>query len=217
MNNNSSKQVLQPIWLALAIGVGIIIGAQFVDKPIQTKSAGSAVEKMREVVLSIDNNYVDSVDVDYLVEEGIKGMLKELDPHTSYIPSKELNQANAQLRGSYDGIGIEFDVINDTIIVVKPSKGGPSDKAGIQIGDRIISVNGESVVSIDIDSRGVTSRLLGEKGSEVDLVIYRPAETKKIEFAIKRGSIHQSTVDAFYMVDEITGYIKLSRFGSSSH
>lgn len=217
MNNNSSKQVLQPIWLALAIGAGIIIGAQFIDKPMQTKSAGSAVEKMREVVLSIDNNYVDSVDVDYLVEEGIKGMLKELDPHTSYIPSKELNQANAQLKGSYDGIGIEFDVINDTIIVVKPSKGGPSDEAGIQIGDRIISVNGESVVGIDIDSKGVTSRLLGEKGSEVGLIIYRPTETKRIEFAIKRGSIHQSTVDAFYMVDDKTGYIKLSRFGSSSH
>lgn len=217
MNNNSTKQILQPIWLALAIGSGIIIGAQFVDKPIQNKNAGSAVEKMREVVLSIDNNYVDSVDVDYLVEEGIKGMLKELDPHTSYIPSSEINQANAQLKGSYDGIGIEFDVINDTIMVVKPSKGGPSDEAGIHIGDRIVSVNGESVVGIKIDSKGVTSRLLGEKGSEVKLEIFRPTEAEKIEFVIKRGSIRQSTVDAFYMVDDKTGYIKLSRFGSSSH
>ncbi len=217
MNNNSNKQILLPIWLALAIGAGIIIGAQFVDKPIQTKKTGSAIEKMREVLLSIDNNYVDSVDVDYLVEEGIKGMLKELDPHTSYIPGKELNRVNAGLKGSYDGIGIEFDVINDTIIVVKPSKGGPSIKAGIQIGDRIISVNGESVVGIEINFKGVTSRLLGDKGSEVELIIYRPIDKLEIPFKIKRGSIHQSTVAAFYMVDDITGYIKLSRFGSSSH
>lgn len=217
MNNNSNKQVLLPIWLALAIGAGIIIGAQFIDKPIQTKKSGSAVEKMREVVLSIDNNYVDSVDVDYLVEEGIKGMLKELDPHTSYIPSKELNQVNAQLIGSYDGIGIEFDVIDDTITVVKPSRGGPSETAGIQIGDRIISVNAEKVVGIAIDSKGVTSRLLGEKGSEVDMIIYRPIEAREISFKIKRGSIHQTTIDAYYMVDKQTGYIKLSRFGSSSY
>ena len=206
-----------PIWLALAIGAGIVIGAQFVDKPIQTKKSGSAVEKMREVLLSIDNNYVDSVDVDYLVEEGIKGMLKELDPHTSYIPGKELNRVNAGLKGSYDGIGIEFDVINDTIIVIKPTKGGPSLAAGIQVGDRIIEVNGEPVVGIEIDSKGVTTRLLGDKGSEVEIVIYRPLEKIEVPFKIKRGSIHQSTVDAFYMVDETTGYIKLSRFGSTSH
>lgn len=217
MTDNSNKQVLLPIWLALAIGAGIIIGAQFVDKPIQTKKTGSAIEKMREVLLSIDNNYVDSVDVDYLVEEGIKGMLKELDPHTSYIPSRELNQVNAQLKGSYDGIGIEFDVINDTIIVVKPSKGGPSSTAGIQIGDRIITVNGETVVGISIDSKGVTNRLLGEKGSEVDLIIYRPIDKQELTFKISRGSIPQSTVAAYYMVDERIGYIKLSRFGSSSH
>lgn len=216
MNSNSNKQVMLPIWLALAIGVGIIIGAQFVEKPISTKKAGSAVEKMREVVLSIDNNYVDSVDVDYLVEEGIKGMLNELDPHTSYIPSKELNRVNAQLKGSYDGIGIEFDVINDTITVVKPSVGGPSDEAGIQIGDKIITVNGESVIGINITTKGVTSRLLGDKGSEVEVVIFRPVDKQELMFVIKRGSIHQSTVDAFYMVDGITGYIKLSRFGSSS-
>lgn len=217
MTNNTHKQVALPIWLALAVGAGIMIGAQFVDKPIQTKKTGSAIEKMREVLLSIDNNYVDTVDVDYLVEEGIKGMLKELDPHTSYIPSRELNRVNAQLKGSYDGIGIEFDVINDSITVIKPSKGGPSDKAGIQIGDRIISVNGEVVVGININATGVTSRLLGDKGSEVDLIIYRPIDKLELYFKIKRGSIHQSTIDAFYMVDEITGYIKLSRFGSSSH
>ncbi len=217
MNENSNKQVLLPIWLALAIGAGIVIGAQFVDKPIQTKKAGSAIEKMREVLLSIDNNYVDSIDVDFLVEEGIKGMLEELDPHTSYIPSAELNKANAGLKGSYDGIGIEFDVINDTIIVVKPSKGGPSIEAGIQIGDRIISVNSEPVVGINIDSKGVTDRLLGDNGSEVEITIYRPIERQKLDFKIKRRSIHQSTITAFYMVDDATGYIKLSRFGSTSH
>ncbi len=214
MHNNSKKQITQPIWLALAIGV--IIGAQFVDKPIKTKKAGGAIEKMREVLLSIDNNYVDSVDVDFLVEEGIKGMLKELDPHTSYIPISEINQVHAQLNGNYDGIGIEFYVLNDSITVVRPIKGGPSDEAGIEIGDRIITVNGEAVAGIDITSKGVTTRLLGEKGSQVELIIYRPVSQEKLPFTIKRGNIYQSTVDAFYMVDEQTGYIKLSRFGNSS-
>jgi len=216
MHNNSKKQIVQPIWLALAIGVGIIIGAQFVEKPIKTKKAGGAIEKMREVLLSIDNNYVDSVDVDYLVEEGIKGMLKELDPHTSYIPSKETDQVHAQLNGNYDGIGIEFYVLNDSITVVKPIKGGPSNEAGIQIGDRIIAVNGETVAGIEITSKGVTTRLLGDKGSQVELIIYRPASKEELPFTIKRGNIYQSTVDAFYMVDEQIGYIKLSRFGNSS-
>jgi len=217
MVKKSSSQALLPIWLALAIAAGILIGAQFVAKPIQTKKASSSIEKLREVVLSIDNNYVDSVDVDYLVEEGIKGMLKELDPHTAYISSEEINQAHAQLKGSYDGIGIEFDVINDSITVVKPTDSGPSFEAGIQTGDRIISVNGERVVGINITSKGVTERLLGEKGSEVDLLLYRPLTNQTLPFKIKRGSIYQSTVDAFYMVDNITGYIKLTRFGSSSH
>ena len=216
MYNNTNKQTLLPIWLALAIGAGIVIGAQFIDKPIQTKKTGSAVEKMREVLLSIDNNYVDSVNVDFLVEQGIKGMIKELDPHTSYIPSNEINRANANLRGSYDGIGIEFDVIQDTIIVVLPMKDGPSANAGIKIGDRIISVNDESVIGIKIDTKGVTSRLLGEKGSEVELIIYRPKTKKEIPFKIKRGSIYRPTVDAVYMIDEETGYIKLHSFGSSS-
>jgi len=214
MTNNSSKQIFLPIWLGMAIGAGIIIGAQFVDKPIKIKKTGTAIEKMKEVLLSIDNNYVDSISVDFLAEEGIKGMLKELDPHTSYIPSKEINRANANLRGSYNGIGVEFDVIQDTIIVVLPIKEGPSQKAGIEIGDRIIAVNEESVIGID--SKGVTTRLLGEKGSEVDMVIYRPSTKTEIPFKIKRGSIYQPTVDAFYMIDEQTGYIKLHSFGSSS-
>ncbi len=216
MHNNTNKQILLPIWLALAIASGIIIGAQFVDKPIQTKNTGTAVEKLREVLLSIDNNYVDSVSMDFLVEEGIKGILKELDPHTRYIPNDEISRVHAQLNGSYDGIGIEFDVLNDTITVVKPIKGGPSDKEGLKIGDRIISVNGEAVVGINISSKGVTTRLLGDKGSEANLIIYRPRQKEKIAFKVKRGSINQSTVDGFYMVDKNTGYIKLSRFGTSS-
>ncbi|MCB0495801.1 MAG: S41 family peptidase [Cyclobacteriaceae bacterium] len=217
MTENSSKQVLLPIWLALAIGTGIFIGAQFVNAPIVSKRAGGSSEKLREVLLSIENNYVDSVNADEIVDDGIKGMLEELDPHTSYIPRKEVNAVNAQLNGHYDGIGIEFDIISDSIVVVKPSPGGPSEKAGIQIGDRIIEVNGEQVAGIDISNKGVTDRLLGSRGSEVSLVLYRPIENKKIEVELQRGSIQSPTVDAYYMIDEKTGYIKLGRFGSDSY
>lgn len=217
MAENTNKQILLPIWLALAVGVGIIIGAQFVKAPMPLKRGGGKWEKLREVVVSIDNNYVDSVDLDRLVDDGINGMLEELDPHTAYIPSREVNRVNAQLKGSYDGIGIEFDIIQDTIVVVRPSKGGPSDKAGIQIGDRIITVNDEAVTGIDISNKGVTDRLLGESGSEVEVTIYRPIEGEEHTYTLKRGSIQQSTVEAFYMVNNQTGYIKLGRFGSISH
>lgn len=217
MTENSNKQVLLPIWLALAIGAGVLIGAQFVNTPIITKKSASSWEKLREVVVSVNNNYVDSVDVNALVDDGIVGMLEELDPHTSYIPSKEVNRVNAQLNGHYDGIGIEFDIISDSIVVVKPTPDGPSDKAGIQIGDRIVEVNGEAVTGIDMTSRGVTDRLLGARGSEVHLVIYRPVSGEKLDIDLERGSIQQPTVDAYYMIDDKTGYIKLSRFGSDSH
>ena len=217
MTENSNKQILLPIWLAIAIGAGVLIGAQFVNAPITTKKAAGSWEKLREVVVSINNNYVDSVDINQLVDDGITGMLEELDPHTAYIPSKEVNRVNAQLNGHYDGIGIEFDIVSDTIVVVKPSPDGPSDKAGIRTGDRIVEVNGEPVTGIDISSKGVTDRLLGVKGSKVHLVIYRPGDHKKFDIELNRASIQQPTVDAYYMIDSKTGYIKLSRFGSDSH
>lgn len=217
MTNNSNKQVLLPIWLALAIGTGVIIGAQFVNAPIVSKKSAGSWEKLREVVVSIDKNYVDSVDVDELVDDGIKGMLQELDPHTAYIPSKEVNRVNAQLNGRYDGIGIEFDIIADSIVVVRPTPDGPSEKAGIETADRIINVNGEPVTGINISNKGVTDRLLGASGSNVHVVIYRPSEKKKMEFDLERSSIQQSTVEAYYMIDTTTGYIKLDRFGSASH
>lgn len=202
--------------MALATALGILLGAQFVDKPVTSKASGKAVDKLQEVLLSIDNNYVDSVNINKLVEQGIKGMLQELDPHTSYIPANELNRVNAQLRGHYDGIGIEFDILNDSLTVIKPSKDGPSAKAGIQIGDRIIKVNDENIAGIGLTSKGVTERLLGEKGSKVTVQVYRPTTKQILTLTLERNSIYQHTVVANYLINDTTGYLKLNRFGSSS-
>lgn len=216
MPNNSLKQINQPLWLALALAIGILIGAQFVDHPLTTKSSVTGVERLQEVLLSIEKNYVDSVNINHLVESGIEGMLETLDPHTAYIPARDLNEINAQLKGHYDGIGIEFDIINDSITVIRPSKNGPSEEAGIQIGDRIIKVNDENVAGIGITSKGVTERLLGKKDSRVSVAIFRPTTKQTYTYTITRRSIYQNTVVASYIINDSTGYIKLSRFGTSS-
>jgi carboxyl-terminal processing protease len=215
--NNSTKQIRLPILLAVAILAGILIGAAVVDpKPVSSEST-KAMAKFREVLTNIDRSYVDSVNTDELVEVAITNMLKELDPHTIYVSAEELEMANMRLKGGYDGIGVQFDIVRDTIVVVKPTAGGPSDKAGIKAGDKIIKVEGETVAGVEIDTRGVTDRLLGKKGTEVKVSIIHYLENEIKEYTIVRGKIPQKTIVASYMVDSDIGYIKLTSFGGKSY
>ena len=214
---NSSKQIRLPIILAVAISAGILIGASVVDpKPVSNESS-KAMAKFREVLTNIDRSYVDTVDANQLVDIAIDNMLKELDPHTVYVSAEELEMANMRLKGGYDGIGVQFDIVRDTIIVVKPTAGGPSDRVGIKAGDRIIKVEDESVAGVDISTRGVTDRLLGKKGTEVKISVIHFAETEIKEYTITRGKIPQKTVVASYMATGEIGYIKLVSFGGKSY
>lgn len=214
---NSKSQIRLPFLLGIAVSAGILIGATNFDSAKPNSETAGGISKFREVVLNIEQNYVDEVDMNEMIDGAIVSMLKELDPHTSYMSAEEHQRYAEQLQGSYDGIGIQYNVIRDTIMVVKPIPGGPSSKAGILIGDRIVKVEEESVAGIGIDNKGVTSRLLGESGSEVNVTIIRPGEDNPLTFVLKRASIAQSTIDAKYMLDEKTGYIKLSRFGAHSY
>jgi carboxyl-terminal processing protease len=215
--NNSPAQIRLPLLLAIAVSAGILIGAAVIEPDKPSADTSGSIAKFREVVVNIDRNYVDEVDITKMVDGAIIKMLKELDPHTSYMSVEEHKRYADQLKGSYDGIGIQYNVIRDTIVVVKPAPGGPSAKAGIQIGDRIVKVEDEIVANIGIDTKGVTSRLLGPPGSVVQVTVVRPGENEPITFSLRRSSIGQSTVAASYMLDGKTGYIKLSRFGANSY
>jgi len=215
--NNSNKQIRLPILLAVAVSAGILIGASVIDpKPVSSESS-RAMAKFREVLTNIDRNYVDSVNANELVDIAIENMLKELDPHTIYVSAEELEIANMRLKGGYDGIGVQFDIVRDTIVVVKPISGGPSESVGILAGDKIIKVEEELVAGVGIDTRGVTDRLLGTKGTQVKISVIHYNETVIKEYTITRNKIPQKTVVASYMATGETGYIKLVSFGSNSY
>jgi carboxyl-terminal processing protease len=215
--NNSNKQIRLPLLLSVAVIAGVLIGATVADpKPVSAVSS-NAITKFREVLFNIDRSYVDSVNTSELVDVAIKKMLKELDPHTVYVSAKELSMSNMRLKGGYDGIGVQFDIVRDTIIVVKPTAGGPSDEVGIRAGDRIISVEGDIVAGINMDSKGVTDLLLGKKGTDVTISVIHYGEEVEKSYTITRGKIPQRTVIASYMASSDIGYIKLTSFGANSY
>ncbi len=174
------------------------------------------ISKFKEVFSIVTTNYVDSVDEAREVESAIYGMLEELDPHSQYIPKKEVEKAEEPLTGSFDGIGIEFNIIHDTILVVAPIAGGPSEALGIQAGDKIIKIDGKSAVGFTIDD--VMKTLRGPRGTKVTVTIIRPGVAEPLEFTITRDKIPITSVDAAYMLNDTIGYIKVSRFaGPTPH
>jgi len=216
--NNTNKQVRLPLIIALAVSVGLVIGTLIVNpKPPVASESSKAVAKFREVITNIDHSYVDSVNSTKLIDNAIINMLAELDPHTSYVSAGELAISNMHLKGGYDGIGIQFDILRDTIVVIKPMDGGPAAKAGIKTGDRIIKVGSDNVAGIALENRDVTDLLLGPKGSNVKITIYRPNDRERQEIELVRRNIPQNTIAAAYMATEDIGYIKLLSFGINSY
>ncbi|MFO8235232.1 MAG: S41 family peptidase [Bacteroidales bacterium] len=165
----------------------------------------------------IDNQYIDSVDRAELVEEALKKIVDDLDPHTVYLTKEEVQEMNESLEGNFEGIGIEFNIHNDTIYVISPISGGPSEKVGIQAGDRIVKINDENVAGIGISTNGVRDRLLGEKGSKVNVTIKRPGVDRLLEFTIVRDKIPIHSLDAAYLTNNRHGYVKLNRFAQTTH
>ncbi len=165
----------------------------------------------------INNFYVDSVDANLLAKEAIVSMLKKLDPHSVFIPADEVKAMNEPLDGNFEGVGIEFTIIRDTLIVVSAVQGGPSQKAGVLIGDRIIAIDGKNIASTGLKNSDVFVLLRGKKGTVVTLSVLRKGEEEIRNFKVERDKIPINSVDAFYMISKSTGYIKVSRFSANTH
>ncbi len=213
---NSSYHIKLPILLTIAVIVGILIGSEFAE-PKTDKKYLSSILKFRELLEYIENDYVDSVDTETLIEESIENMLDKLDPHTIYIPPKDRERAASQLRATYDGIGVEFNLLRDTLYVVSPLPGGPSEQAGIVSGDKIVSVDGENIAGIGMNNTKVFDMLRGPRGSKVEVGVVRRNESELLAFELKRGAIPQYSIDASYMIDGEMGYIKVNRFAETTY
>ncbi|RNI28744.1 S41 family peptidase [Rufibacter latericius] len=215
---NSLFQVRLPLFLGLAMALGILLGATLFQ-PSSNNPQGTArgYLKFREILSYIDREYVDTVNTEQLSEYAINKMLEKLDPHSSYIPVKDITMARSYLESDFDGIGVEFNIFRDTLYVIAPLSGGPSEQVGIQAGDKILKVNGENIAGVNISNEMVFKKLRGPRGSKVNLTVLRPHETKPVQFSVTRRKIPSVSVDAGYMVDKQTGYIKVSRFSNGTY
>lgn len=208
-----------PLLFAVLVALGIYIGMRMNEPYRHANSLFSfrtgQFNKINDVINYINMEYVDTVNQKKLVESTIEDMLHQLDPHSAYIPADELQASNEPLEGNFDGIGIEFHLQNDTIMVVTAISGGPSDALGIQAGDRIIKVNGKNVANIHISSTQVMQALRGPGGTKVKVTISRYGQLT--DYMITRGKIPIYSVDVSYMLNPQTGYIKVSHFGEHTY
>ena len=217
MKNNTTRFL--PLVLAVCVMIGIAIGSfytsRFAIKQNGIMNASSG--KVNALMRIIDEKYVDTVKVDDLVESAMPFILSELDPHSSYIPAKNLEAVTADLKGHFSGIGIQFMIQNDTIHVNSVIEGGPSEKVGLMAGDRIVEVDDSSFVGKIVNNESAMRHLKGEKGSTVKLGIYRPGETEILHFNIIRGDIPVKSVDAAYMITDKLGYVNINKFAETTY
>jgi carboxyl-terminal processing protease len=206
-------RILRKSLLLTAI-IGLSLTAQI--SSAQNAEQRETMQKFSTALQIINFAYVDSVDSPKLVEDAIIAMLKDLDPHSAYISKEDIDRVNEPLEGSFEGIGVTFQLFNDTILVISPVPGGPSDKLGIMAGDKIVAIEGENATGEKIDNQYVMDRLRGKKGTVVNVTIKRAGKKKLINFDIVRDEIPLNSIDATYMAAPKTGYIKLTRFSKTS-
>ena len=215
-------RILTPLLLAIMLVVGLYVGRGMADgdggQQVRFLSRGKEPsEKIGQVLDLLDRQYVDTVRKQELVEEVIGELLHRLDPHSYYISAAELRAAQEPLEGSFEGIGVEFTIQNDTVVVIAPVEGGPSEALGIRAGDRIIAADGKPLAGIDIANKDVMDRLRGPGGSKVTVSILRNGKKKPFDVTIQRGKIPINSVAASFMTDDKVGYIKLVRFARTTH
>ncbi len=216
--NNSKFAVRVPIIIAITLAAGIQIGATFFGKKDFAGDVTKSSSKFKEILTYIERSYVDEVDTDSLADYGITKMLEKLDPHTVYLPKEESEFEMSQLQNGFDGIGVEFSIFKDTVYVVTPLSGGPSELVGIQSGDAIISANGVSLTEKDLSNNTVFTNLRGKRGTEVNLKIKRRNYPGLLDFKVIRDKIPTFSLDAAYiMPDGITGYVKINRFSETTY
>ena len=195
--------------LGILVACSVLVGAQY--------NRGGVFQKLLQAQYAISNFYVDTVNTDKLTEEAIKGMLESLDPHSTYTDAKETKELEEPLQGEFSGIGIQFNMKQDTLYVIQTIAGGPSEKVGIIAGDRIVTVNDTSIAGVKMKNSDIMKRLRGKKGTKVTVQVKRGSNPELITFRITRDKIPLYSVDASYMIDDKTGYIQISRFGAKTH
>ena len=213
-----SKSRFFPLIVAIGIVAGIMIGSfyanHFSGNRLNIINASS--NKLNDLLHLIDDQYVDSVNAAELVEKSLPKILKELDPHSTYISASDVENSMQDLRGSFSGIGVQFTIYKDTVRIIRVIKGGPSEKAGLQAGDRIVTVDGEHYTGEKVNNEETMKLLKGEKGTTVKLGIARHGKKKPLDFSIVRGEVPVNSIDAVYMVDKTTGYIRINSFGETT-
>ena len=211
-DNHTPRYVNVPLLIAFALVLGIFIGSRFASK-----STIDLDRKINNILGIVADEYVESVNMDSLVELAIPDIIAQLDPHSVYISAKDYEQANEELNGNFCGIGISFQVMEDTINVIEVIPGGPSEKVGIANGDKIISVDGKNFTGEKINPNLVKEQLRGPKNSVVKLGVKRATSAKTLYFTVTRGDIPIKSVDAAYMIDKNTGYVKVNQFGRNTY
>ena len=217
---NSPKITKIPLMLAIAFCGGLLIGAFVLGKNDISVASNQRVtqnaDKFKDIISYIDRYYVDTVDIDNLTEHAIEEMLVKLDPHTSYIPARDYELVSSSLEGEFVGVGIEYNIFNDTIHVVNTISGGPSEKAGLQGGDKIVAVDGKRLAAGKLTSREIVDLLRGERGTKVEITVIRIGAQEPLKYTVTRDKITTSSVDIAYMLDDVTGYLKINRFGAKT-
>jgi carboxyl-terminal processing protease len=211
-----------PIILSFVLVLGIWVG-NFLSNRISRGSSinqnynTSTNDKINSLLNYIEYQYVDTINKKDLVEKTVTSMLQSLDPHSSYIPASEFETVNEPLEGNFDGIGVEFNIIKDTIRVVTPIEGGPSEKIGIRAGDKIVKVEGKNIAGVKITNKEVFEKLRGKSGTIVTVSILRSGIAKPLEFKITRDAIPLYSLEASYMINSTVGYIKISKFAATTY
>ncbi len=205
---------MKKIFSATLLSTMLFLGSTVLAQPTYNRS--ETTDKFATLLQYIESIYVDSVNSKQLVEKAIIHMLEELDPHSTYISAEEVAEANEPLQGSFDGIGIQFNILHDTIFVVEPIQGGPSEKLGIRAGDKIVEVDGVNMAGIGVKNSDVLAKLRGPKGTKVKVGMARKGFDKLLYFDITRDKIPIYSIDAAYMIAPEIGYIKVSRFAATT-
>ncbi len=226
LNTEKSEQVekkntnpFMPLYFAIVLSVGIAIGYYLTfglnkNTPFQEPNTSSKINNLLDYIAM---QYVDSVDESTLENKAILSLLKGLDPHSDFIPAADFSAVNEPLEGNFDGIGVEFNIVNDTIRVINPIIGGPSEKIGIKAGDKIVKVNGKNMTNVKITNKEVFEKLRGKSGSTVTVSIGRTGVSNLSDYQITRGKIPIYSLDIAYMINPSTGFIKISRFASTTY
>lgn len=219
-NPSSKNNAFFPIILSLVLISGIWIGYLLTKRNQNNQSQynnASSTNKITSLLNYIEYQYVDTINKKDLIEKTVTSMLQSLDPHSSYIPASEFDEINSPLEGNFDGIGVEFNIIKDTIRVINPIEGGPSEKIGIKAGDKIIKVEGLIVAGVKISNKEVFEKLRGKRGTTVKVTILRNGIKNPLNFSITRDAIPLYSLDAAYMATNTIGYIKISKFAATTY